>query len=320
MTASPLPRILARLLVMVVAAGSGIYLIVYLYRWEWNRALISGLFFVAAEIAYVGTTLRDEIRGLGSRVDALEGPGRGHPSATSDASGARPTRPFAWLREVASGPTSVFVPVLLGAGVILSGLAFVVERIAAFVAHPSAERGGTRRPVPLALPPGGLLDPAGAPAARARPAALRAQAIDHRAPGIGRRLVALAVLGLLVAAAVDMVADATQSRPSARVPDTSTVVELAVEQRRPAPAIEAGEALAVACQGTLHADSEFTEIVPAEADHVRLTVTPALSELRRRRLFGCLQDATLDLVQAHVVDWSTQPAPPAPPSGGADYS
>jgi hypothetical protein len=129
-------------------------------------------------------------------------------------------------------------------------------------------------------------------------------------------VVALAVLGLLVAA-VNVVADATQSRPSARVPDTSTVIELAVDQRRPAPAIEAAEALAVACQGTLHADSEFAAIVPAGSSHVRLTVTPALSELRRRRLFGCLQDATLDLVQARVVGWTTQPAPP---TGEAAYS
>ena len=308
MTSSPLPRILARLLMIVVAAASGTYLIVYLYRWEWNRALISGLFFLAAEIAYVGTSLRDEIRGLATRVDALEAPAGRNPSPPSDATGARPARPFAWLREMASGQTSVFVPVLLGAGVILSGLAFVVERIAAFVAGPRADRRGTRRPVPLALPPGGLLGPASPPAVPDRPAARRAQ-------GIGRQVVALAVLGLLVAAAVDLVGDATQSRPSARVPDTSTVVELTVEQRRPAPAIEAAEALAVACQGTLHADSDFTQIVPGEDENVRLTVTPALSELRRRRLFGCLQDATLDLVQAHVVGWTTQPAPA---TGAAD--
>jgi hypothetical protein len=52
-------------------------------------------------------------------------------------------------------------------------------------------------------------------------------------------------------------------------------------------------------------------------DHVRLDLTSALSELRRRRLFGCLQDATLGLVQAHVVTWSTVPAL-APGVGGAE--
>jgi hypothetical protein len=50
------------------------------------------------------------------------------------------------------------------------------------------------------------------------------------------------------------------------------------------------------------------------ADVVSTTghTTPALSELRRRRLFGCLQDATLDLVQAHVVRWSTTPTSDGP--------
>jgi len=302
MTSRSLSRILARLLVVVVAAASGTYLIVYLYRWEWNRALISGLFFLAAEVAYVGTSLRDEIRGLATRVDALEAPGGPSRSLPTDPAGARPAQPFGWLRDVASGQTSVFVPVLLGAGVILSGVAFVIERIAAFVAGPRADRGGSGRPIPLDLPPQGLLGPAGPAAAPNRPAARRAQ-------GIGRQVVTLAVLGLLVAAALNVVADATQSRPSARVPDTSTVIELAIEQRRPAPAVEAAEALAVACQGTLHADSNFTEIVPGEADHVQLTITPALSELRRRRLFGCLQDATLDLVRARVVGWTTEPTP-----------
>lgn len=102
--------------------------------------------------------------------------------------------------------------------------------------------------------------------------------------------------------------DATQSRPSPRVAGASTVVELVVDQRRPRPPIEAAEALAVACHGTLHADSEFTEIAILRGDRVRLTVTPSLNETRRRRLFGCLQDATLDLVQAHVVSWTTTPA------------
>lgn len=102
--------------------------------------------------------------------------------------------------------------------------------------------------------------------------------------------------------------DATQSRPSpgsraprrwSSWPSTSGVL---------VPPIEAAEALAVACHGTRHADSEFTEIATLRGDHLRLTVTPALNGTRRRRLFGCLQDATLDLVQAHVVSWTTTPA------------
>jgi hypothetical protein len=299
-----LPRILARLLTLVVVAVSGTYLIVYLYRWEWNRALISGLFFLAGEVAYVGSSLRGEIRALSARIDAVEATAERHRPAPPGASAARPARPFAWLRQSASGQASVFVPVLLGAGVILSALAFVVERVAGMVARTPADHSVAQRPVALETPPGGLL---GAPPEPRPPAKPRTR---RRTRGLGVRLVAVVVLALSLGVAIDLVADATQSRPSARVPGASTLVELDIEQRRARPAIEAAEALAVACHGTLHADSEFTNIVTLRGDRVQLEVTPALSELRRRRLFGCLQDATLDLVQAHVVRWSTTPASP----------
>jgi hypothetical protein len=302
MTPSALPRTLVRLLTLLVAALSGTYLIVYLYRWEWNRTLISGLFFLAAEVAYVGSSLRGELRGLRARIDALETPSERHRPESGGRNAARPTRPFSWLRETASGQVSVFVPVLLGAGVILSAAAFVVERIAGVMAGPPVVHERSRPPIELELPPDGLLGTVPPPGSRDRAGTRR------RAGPVGRRLIAAVVLGLLVAAAIDLVADATQSRPSARVPGTSTVVELGIDQRRPRPAIEGAEALAVACHGTLHADSEFTKMETLRGDHVELTVTPALSELRRRQLFGCLQDATLDLVRADVVGWTTTPA------------
>ena len=40
-----------RLVVGVVLTLAGAYLLIYLSRWEWNRAIILGLFFVAAEVA-----------------------------------------------------------------------------------------------------------------------------------------------------------------------------------------------------------------------------------------------------------------------------
>ena len=50
-------RVLGRVLVVVVLVASGAYFLVYLYRWQWNRALVSGLFFVAAEIAVVASVV-----------------------------------------------------------------------------------------------------------------------------------------------------------------------------------------------------------------------------------------------------------------------
>ena len=41
---------------------SGTYVLVYLYRWEWHRAQVAGLFFLAAEIGLVGTAVLDRLR------------------------------------------------------------------------------------------------------------------------------------------------------------------------------------------------------------------------------------------------------------------
>jgi hypothetical protein len=66
-----------------------------------------------------------------------------------------PRKPFAWLTP---DRTNVFVPVLLGAGVIMSAVAWVVEKLARATAGTSMERGLALRLEPLAPPAGGLLD------------------------------------------------------------------------------------------------------------------------------------------------------------------
>jgi hypothetical protein len=52
----------------------------------------------------------------------------------------------------------VFIPVLLGAGALLSGLAWVVERLARATAGRAAEHGLAGRLAALDLPADGLLD------------------------------------------------------------------------------------------------------------------------------------------------------------------
>jgi hypothetical protein len=291
-----LARLLSRLLTVVVLVVSGCYLLVYLYRWEWNRALISGLFFLAAEVAFVGSTIRADIRALVTRSDALEATAQRRLHAALGAPDARPARPFRWLEETAENGTGVFVPVLLGAGVILSALAFVVERVAGVVAHSTMDRSSARRLVDLEPPAHGLL--------ATRPAAATAPARPARRATAASRAVALTMLALLVVAAVEVLADATQTRPSAADPGV-TVVELRVAQRRTdRPVIEAAEALVVACNGALPAGAEVTDVTALENGRVRLDVTTRLGEPRRRRFFGCLEDATLDLVGAKVVGWT----------------
>jgi hypothetical protein len=144
---------LLALLVVLVAAGW--YVFVYLYRWEWNRALVSGIIFLAAEVALLGALVLDRLGKLGRRLDRLDHPPNGervlrqlreHPP--------EPAKPFAWMERQ---EMNVFVPVLLGAGVLLSALAWVVDRIARLTAVPSMERGLARQLSTLQRPPGGLL-------------------------------------------------------------------------------------------------------------------------------------------------------------------
>ena len=63
---------------------------VYLYRWEWNRALISGVIFLAAEVAVIGWFLNSRVSDLGHRVDEMR---TGGSPATSTTLATRRRRP-----------------------------------------------------------------------------------------------------------------------------------------------------------------------------------------------------------------------------------
>ena len=65
---------------------------------------------------------------------------------------------FAWLRPTGTG-TSVFVPVLMGAGLVLSGLAWIVERVAKATAGSAMERGLATRLVAFSVPEEPLVEP-----------------------------------------------------------------------------------------------------------------------------------------------------------------
>jgi hypothetical protein len=154
---------------LVTMAAAGWYFAVYLGRWEWNRAVVAGVIFLAAEVGLLGVVLLDRLSQLHRRLDARDLAERDSgrdigPRADVDPglldrlheNPPPPRKPFTWLDDSAQR-MSVFVPVLLGAGVLLSGAAWVVERIGRLTAGPSIERRLARRLDSLALPPGGLL-------------------------------------------------------------------------------------------------------------------------------------------------------------------
>jgi hypothetical protein len=137
-------------------AASGAYVFVYLYRWEWNRALMSSALFIAAEVALVAMVLGRRLGGIERRLDERPGLER-HQITTRLRESAPPPRVrFEWLSR--PDQMNVFVPVLLGAGVLLSGLAWLVERLARATARPVAERHLAGRLERLRLPANGFVD------------------------------------------------------------------------------------------------------------------------------------------------------------------
>jgi hypothetical protein len=149
-------RLLGRLAAFVTLAASGAYVFVYLYRWEWNRAQMSAAIFVAAEVGLVGWLLADRMRRLERRLDHAVLDSEQRRLQILRATAPTPRTNFRWLMRPEH--SNVFIPVLLGAGAALSGLAWIVERVAKATAGRVAEHGLARQLGELDLPSGGLLD------------------------------------------------------------------------------------------------------------------------------------------------------------------
>ncbi len=150
---------IASLFGVVVMAATALYFFVYLWRWEWNRALIAGVLFVAAEVAMLTVAVIDRISRLSDHVDTqLSRRTDPRVVARIHETAPAPRDRFAWLSP-ASGHTNVFVPVLMGMGVVMSALAWLVERVARSTAGPALERRLAGRMQALAWPADGLLVP-----------------------------------------------------------------------------------------------------------------------------------------------------------------
>lgn len=301
MRSHPLLSHAQRLLAGVVLVLSGGYMIVYLYRWEWNRAIISGVFFVAAEVALASSMILRRLQRLEGRAPE---PTTRSPVVLDRLRSTPVDRPdpFAWLKP-RGDELGVFIPVLLGAGAILSTLAYVVERIAEATAVPVVDRRLATRLAALSPSDGGLRgsrsatskSAAAPPPPRGRgPATLVTTALS---------IAAIAVVGWL---GVQGLLEATQSRPDPADRPTRTTIELSISQRRTTSTPEAAaEALWVGCRSTLGSVPVEAELTPLGGDRVALVLEPGIGRLGARRLTGCLSDLTVDLVKASVRDVDT---------------
>jgi hypothetical protein len=132
--------------------GAAVYMIVSLNRWEWNRALFFGLIVLIAEVGLATGLI---LRRLGRLEYNLKD--RPDPAVAQILSETRPSRDrFAWMRE-SSGQLNVFITFVVAGGVLLSGFAWVVDRVASRTSSPAGEERLARQLYPISYPPGGLL-------------------------------------------------------------------------------------------------------------------------------------------------------------------
>lgn len=283
------------------AAAAGTYTLVYLARWEWHRALITALFFLAAEVGLAAAVILRRLARLERRLDDLapaparapaEAPAPTEAPALTEAPAPAATglrRRFDWLMD--DGRCSVFLPVLVGAGVLASLLAWVVESVARMTARSGAGHRLHRRLAPLAWPPGGLsVEPVGVAPTRRR----------------GVRPVVVGAAGAValtaLAGGIGTLADATQTRPDHRRPGASTAFELKLQGRRSAAdSVRAGRDLWAACQHSLIRTLPVPEVVEVGPGRVVVTVAQEVGRSAQMRLRGCLADAAVDHLQAAVV-------------------
>ncbi|HEX7130996.1 MAG TPA: hypothetical protein VF228_00385 [Iamia sp.] len=152
-------KTLAWLVAAATLIAAGLYTVVSLARWEWNRALFFAVVFVAAE---VGLAIALVLRRL-ARVEALvtdpPAPDPGVRKALRDTRGEEDR--FGWLRVDPTdvvGRTHVFITLLVGGGVVLSGGAWLLDKVASHTVDPRREQRLGRELDTIAYRPGLLVD------------------------------------------------------------------------------------------------------------------------------------------------------------------
>lgn len=272
-------------------ASAGAYLFVYLFRWEWNRAVMAGLFFIAAEIALVAAAILERMKSIEKRISEIDRAEHAELLARLKETAPPPKERFAWLSEE-SGNASVFIPFLMGAGLVASGIAWVLERVARATAKPVLERSLALRLAPISMPAGGLL---GAPAETAA-------APSYTQRTLRRQLAALALAILAGTVGLDVLSDATKTRPDQLLPGSESRVTIEIRTNGTIRGVEAARSLWGTCRGTVPNEINELGISKIGAGMYSFTLEPALGKNGERRLRGCLADATIDNIQSDVVD------------------
>ncbi|MEV8021540.1 hypothetical protein AB0O76_35480 [Streptomyces sp. NPDC086554] len=278
------------------ATGAAVYLVVYLYRWQWQRAILCGVLLLVVEIVLLGAVLLGRIARVEERLrdaDRRQDDVLARLRAEGNPGPESRTPRFRWLDDDPAGRTYVFVPVLMVTGVLLSGLAWAVQRIASATARPAAEQRLAGRLAVLAAPPPGTgledLPPPGGPR-------------DRRGTV---RLLAVATVGAaLLAALLVGIAELTQTREDHANTSAATSVLLRIDMRG-ADATPERRSLAAhqiweRCRDSTSVPLRHAALGPLGDDLYAGVVRPALTDHDRMRLRGCLEDTGLDKARLTV--------------------
>ncbi len=120
--------------------AAGVYTVVSLARWEWSRALFFAIVFVAAEVLLATAVVLARLSRLDGEVAELR---RARPSTLHALRSTRADHDrFAWLRMDPNRSverTNVFITLMVGGGVLLSGGAWLLDKIASRTVDPRRE-------------------------------------------------------------------------------------------------------------------------------------------------------------------------------------
>jgi hypothetical protein len=236
-----------------------VYVLLYLWRWEWQRAQIAGIFFLASLVILATMLVLGRLASIEQRL-AVEGSGTAPALSVTSSEPVRPARPFEWLPDEQS--TYIFLPVLLGFGVALSLIAAAAERIVAFAVGAAGGSRATQPPSPTR-----------------------------------KRVLALLLLAVLAAAlTLTLVArHELMTRSESTTPGTLTYL-LEVEGRRTdIPPAASVDVLATYCRDLARVPTLSVDAIRGvDAEHAELVVSPQLGQFGAARFQGCLRDAVLD--------------------------
>ncbi|MFJ7042621.1 hypothetical protein ACIQVC_04380 [Streptomyces sp. NPDC101112] len=286
---------LAYLFAGAAATGAAGYFVIYLYRWQWQRAILCGVVLLIVGLMLLGIVLWGRLARIEERIresDRRQQDVLAHLRQTrTREQGDR----FRWLEDPASR-TYVFVPVLMVTGVVLSGIAWLVQRIASATARPAADRRLAGQLSVLAAP-----DPAP-----------ETDLEDERplpgagGPGRTARLFTVAVVGMaLLTSLVVGLADLTQTRRQERDGSEATSVLVRVDMRGVSVTTErqfmAASQAWERCRNSTSVPLRRTTLGELGDGVFAGIVRPALTDHDRLRLRGCLEDSEVDRASLTVV-------------------